>query len=154
MSTGMSTLTQKRLLELLRYDQETGVFFWRESRGSIKCGAVAASTNSLGYVQIQIDSKNYLGHRLAWLYVYGSWPQHTLDHINGHRSDNRICNLRDVSHQLNLQNVRAPKNSKTGLIGVSRSGNRWRAYIFVDGKQRHLGCKATAVEARGPRSRV
>jgi hypothetical protein len=37
--------------------------------------------------------------------------------------------------------------NKVGLLGVSAAGNRWRATIVVNGKQKHLGCFATPEEA-------
>lgn len=73
----------------------------------------------------------YKAHRLAWLYITGQWPIDQIDHINGIRSDNRFCNLREIdltgnSHQRN----KPPKNNKSGFIGVylTRSG-KFRAQI-------------------------
>lgn len=148
-SGGKHSLTQQRLHELLAYEPETGLFTWRQSRGSrAAAGATAGSVNTIGYVQIQVDGFNYTAHRLAWLHIHGCWPQFDLDHINCQRADNRIENLRDIQHSHNAQNVRrAPRNSSHGVLGVSRSGNRWRAYIKLDGKQKHLGCFATAEQA-------
>lgn len=147
-SGGKLSLTQDRLRELVSYDPDTGIFVWRKSRGPVAAGDSANSINALGYVQIQIDGYNYSGHRLAWLYVHGEWPNHTVDHMNGKRSDNRIANLRDVEHQVNLQNQRrASSSNKHGVLGVSPSGNRWRAYLVVGQKQKHLGCFSTKEEA-------
>lgn len=141
--------TCRRVRELLHYCPDTGVFVWKSSRGSVKAGQAAASKNAIGYVQIQIDGENYLGHRLAWLYVHGRKPKKTIDHINGDRGDNRISNLRDIEHQSNIQNQRkAPvSNISSGLLGVSKIGSRWRAYIRVDDRQKHIGCFATAAQA-------
>lgn len=140
-------LTSERLKSLLNYDSNTGVFTWSVNKGKIRAGTKADSRNAIGYVQIQIDGENYLG-RLAWLYVTGEWPKFSVDHINCQRADNRIENLRDIPHAANIQNVkRAPKSSTCGFLGVSRSGNRWRAYINVAGKNKHLGCFATPEQA-------
>lgn len=135
-------LTSTRLRALLDYCPETGQFKWVRSRGSVKAGAVAGGLNANGYVQIQVDGTNEYGHRLAWLYVHGVWPSETIDHLNGDASDNRIANLRDVGHRHNIENQRraAVNNKSSGMLGVSRSGNRWRAHIVTEGKQRHLGC--------------
>lgn len=145
----VNMLTSERLKELLEYCPNSGEFTWKNSRGSVKAGAIAGSKNSLGYIQIQVDGVNQFGHRLAWLYQNGSFPIGSIDHINGDVWDNRICNLRDVNHKTNLQNRRkAPCNNySSGLLGVSRSGNRWRAYITVDGRQMHLGCFSKADDA-------
>ena len=82
----------------------------------------------------------YYIHRIAWLYVYGCWPNNHIDHINGNPDDNSIENLRDVSRKVNLQNMRkATKSSKTGILGVSESAGRFRASIRIDGKAKYLG---------------
>ena len=46
------------------------------------------------YTDIHIDGYSYKAHRLVWLYVYGKWPEYTIDHVNREKSDNRLCNLR------------------------------------------------------------
>lgn len=144
------SITQARLKELLEYDPETGVFTNRVSRSSrAKAGATTSSSLSKqGYLRICIDWNPHLAHRLAWLYVYGSMPQGMIDHINGDRTDNRICNLREASAHLNQQNRRrANRRSKTGLLGVSVADNKFVASIHADGKTRRLGRFCSAEEA-------
>jgi len=44
------SMTQKKLKELLDYDQYTGIFIWRSNRGNqTKKGDIAGSVNSRGY---------------------------------------------------------------------------------------------------------
>jgi hypothetical protein len=74
-----------------------------------------------------------------------------VDHINGNKSDNRPHNLRECSRTENLRN--RSKVGKSGVVGVCRfnQNGKWRAYIKVNGKQKHLGYfekKADAVAAR------
>lgn len=139
-------LTAERLREILDYNSETGVFIWKErlSQGS-KTRTVAGGVGVAGYSRIGIFGRRYTSHRLAWLHVYGEWPKFEVDHINGDRTDNRICNLRDVSRQINAQNRTAtnPKN-KSGFLGVTMLRDQWRANIFLNGKQTHLGIYPTA----------
>lgn len=45
-------------------------------------GDVAGCVDKDGYIQIRLKGKMYPAHRLAWLYVYGEWPQDEIDHIN------------------------------------------------------------------------
>lgn len=144
----MVVLTQDRLRQVIHYCQASGSFTWKKrSDGKTNwnaryAGTAAGSLSSDGYLQVRIDGKRYSAHRLAWLYVYGSWPVFDTDHKNGNRLDNRILNLRDVPHQENMQNARKPRvNSMTGLLGASfdKQSGKYRAQIRFGGKVRHLG---------------
>jgi hypothetical protein len=133
---------------VLSYAESTGEFRWLKSSVSTPCGTVAGCL-ALGYVQIKIDKKLYKAHRLAWLYMTGSWPIDQIDHINGKKADNRWCNLRDVSRTVNMQNQKtAMASSSTGVLGVSPfSRNRFRADIWVNGEHKYLGSFKTIEEA-------
>ena len=87
-------LTQARLKELFTYDPLIGTFVRRERRGSARAGEIAGTDNGCGYLQIAVDRRVYVAHRMAWLYVHGIWPPAQIDHINMIRDDNRIANLR------------------------------------------------------------
>lgn len=79
-------------------------------------------------------------HRLAWFYAYGVWPQDQIDHRNGIRSDNRICNLREATNSLNKANERRRTDNTSGFKGVHRRENgRWRARIGVGNRRLALG---------------
>lgn len=82
-----------------------------------------------------------MAHRLAWLYVYGEWPDAEIDHINGNTGDNRISNLRPATRAQNGANRGRQTNNASGVKGVcwhAQSG-KWRAMIRISGKSRHLG---------------
>ncbi len=130
------TITAERLRELLNYDAETGVFTNRthRSHSRMPAGAVAGSVISTGYLRVVIDAKAHLCHRLAWLYVYGRWPDNSIDHINGIRSDNRISNLRDVPHSVNMQNGVA-RGTKYGYPGIMYSKGSYFGKVKVQGRR-------------------
>lgn len=144
-------LTHERLLEVLSYDADTGIFTWVVNRsGTARAGSVAGVFDKqTRYTRISIDGRMYLAHRLAWLFVTGSWPPSELDHINLNRSDNRICNLRLASRAQNRANSPVNKSSQSKIKGVfaSRLGARWRARISISSKTLHLGTFPTKEEA-------
>lgn len=83
-------------------------------------------------------------HRAAMEAVVGPLSKdEQIDHISGDPADNRLCNLRIVSHKQNSMNVRAPN----GGVCKMKSG-RWQAQIRVDGRQVYLGTFASKKEAR------
>jgi hypothetical protein len=145
----MLTLHIDRLHELLIYQPETGLFFWKVQRsGKTKAGVLAGSKNGSGYINLRIDYLAYGAHRAAWAMHYGVWPDGDIDHINGNRADNRIENLRDVPRSTNLQNQRkAHRDNTTGYLGVSKRGDRFRAKIMRNYRLYDLGEFLTADEA-------
>ncbi len=140
-------LTHARLLEVLRYNRRTGVFVWRLRLAQrIQVGDIAGCKDDI-YGRIRIDGRLYYAHRLAWFYVTGAWPRHRIDHKTS--PSNRFTNLRDVTTRTNNENQRrAPKHSKTGLIGAHLlPDGRYKSQIKVAGKNKHLGYFKTEVSA-------
>lgn len=142
-------LTQARLKELLHYDPVTGLFTRRVTVSSSLAGTVVGNVSVRGYVRIMIDYESYFAHRLAWLYMTGEWPAEDLDHADRVRSNNRWLNLREATRQHNLQNSSVRTDNTSGLKGVGRHKNRWRAQIQHDGKNHYLGLYATKEAAHG-----
>jgi hypothetical protein len=132
-------LTVERLKQLIHYDSETGVFTRIAASKNVALGPLQGAPLSDGHLRLKVDNRVYLSHRLAWFYVYGYWPK-LIDHINGEPSDNRISNLREANHAVNMQNKRSPmKNNKCGFLGVSLNAGRYRAVISVNKKTWNLG---------------
>lgn len=98
-----------------------------------------------GYVILNIKHAgkaiSLLGHRVALALHCGEWPEGEVDHINGDRSDNRLCNLRIVRRLDNNRNKRLQANNTTGFSGISWDGSRgkWVAEIGGRGNRRFLG---------------
>lgn len=137
-------ITQERLRELFDYNPKTGVFTRIATAGSRGPAGVEAGTlNNMGYLRVMIDRRSYLAHRLAWLWVFGNLPPagSEVDHINGIGTDNRIRNLRLVTHRQNSRNQVLNCRNTSGHAGVHylRRKDRWLAYIRVDGRWKHLG---------------
>ena len=133
-------ITQERLKEVIYYNKVTGDLTWiKPTSNRIKAGHIA-KVNAGRCVSVSIDGKSYLGHHLAWLYEYGTWPINEIDHKDGVPYHNWIDNLRDVPHAINMQNLHSSKgNSKTGVLGVSYRRGKYRACIYINKRNIHLG---------------
>jgi hypothetical protein len=141
-------ISHEELKRVIRYEPDTGRFVWLAKVGHSKVGSIAGSRHSRGYWQVWIAGQQYMAHRLALFYVYGCWPSHDVDHINGIRDDNRLSNLREVSRGLNMQNQRLARvDSSTGLLGVVPNRARFAAQIRTNGKTVCLGTYDTPEEA-------
>ena len=128
-------MTQDELKELVFYDAETGVF------KRLKTNKNIGHKKSNGYIGVILGKEYYLAHRLAWLYVYGNFPEMDLDHINRVRSDNRLSNLRLATRTMNQQNRSLQKNNDSGVAGVvfNKQCKTWNARIKANNKLHHLG---------------
>lgn len=129
--------------KIVRYDHDNGNFFWkvnRYGRGGSRAGMVAGFINENGYRCFRIKGKKFYAHRLAWLFIHKQWPHGIIDHINGNRSDNRICNLREVTTSQNIANTNATcaKSSLRGAHWSSEKG-KWFSRIMFNGKTKYLG---------------
>jgi hypothetical protein len=159
------------LRQLLRYDPETGKLYWRERSPAMFPNAICrpcyarkwngrhagkeafTKVHNHGALVGSVNSKRVYAHRAIWAMAYGRWPDGEIDHINGDPKDNRLENLRDVSHAENMRNLSRPKNNVSGRIGVHYSAGqqRWTAYIHQGNRRRHLGSfkdRSSAVAAR------
>jgi len=159
-------ITQDRLKEILHYNPNTGIFTWLKRKqtdfktlaslnsfNNKHAGKIAGTLDTDGYVLIRIFSKSYKAHRLAWLYIYGEFPENGIDHENHIKNDNRIYELRPANALKNARNRLLNKNNTTGVSGVCwrKYINKWEARISVKGKYIHLGSftdKKDAIAAR------
>ena len=141
-----------RLRELFHYDPETGA--WTRTvathKGRWPAGCAVGSISKItGYVEMRIDGRLYLAHRLAFLFMTGIFPPHQIDHVNMDRADNRWINIRMATNGQNTCNRRARKDSASGIKGVywNTQKGRWQADIVVNGKKHYLGRRKTREEA-------
>lgn len=136
-------ISRERLMQVLDYSPDTGVFTWINGNSrNVNQGDIAGYKNSRGYIKIRVGSRLFFAHRLAWIYVYGEdIDGHEIDHINGDKSDNRICNLRISSHQQNMFNMKKKSTNKSGVKGVhfDKRCNKWRAQTSINKKRVHIG---------------
>jgi hypothetical protein len=129
------------LRDVIGYEPETGLLFWAKDRRKVKAGAQAGSLSHYGYIDVRVFKKLLKAHRIAWALTHGQWPDAQIDHINGVRTDNRLCNLRLASNAENRRNSGKQKANTSGFKGVtwSKSARKWMAQITKDGKNNYLG---------------
>lgn len=151
------------LKERLRYCCETGNLYWNRIRVITQydktfntrfADKVAGTIKpSDGYIQINFKGNLIPAHRIAWLLYYGTWPNGVIDHIDRIRTNNKIENLRDVTHKINCRNQSKRKTNTSGNTGLYLCGKtqKWVVRIKVDGISKSLGyfkCKNKALQVR------
>ena len=143
----MTIAQQEQLKELFVYHLDSGWFTNKYSRGRAKIGERAGSLMEHGYRRIIIDYVKHYEHHLAWLYVYGEYPDE-IDHVNGVRNDNRITNLRLCTRSQNRFNTQTT-TGESGLAGayLDKRTLQWYSKIQFGGQQKFLGNFASAEEA-------
>jgi hypothetical protein len=139
-----------QLNQLLSYDAETGDLLWKKKPSkNISVGALAGHKSKIGYIQIGIGGKLYLGHRIAWSIFYNEQPPKIIDHINGNKGDNSIKNLRGSTNSENMSNMGRTKKNSTGFKGVTfnKKLNKYMASIGHNMKSIYLGLHDTPEKA-------
>ena len=122
------------------------------SIGYMKEKVMAPSDNCRGYFQVSLRSngKTYckLVHRIvidAFSCETSSDTKMSVDHINGNKSDNRIENLRYITHRENVaKHYSKLRNLPTG---VAKDKFGYRAYAKVNNKTVHIGSYKTIDDA-------
>lgn len=146
-----TTLTQKRLQEVLGYDLDTGVFKWRITLGSrAVSGGLAGTLAHQGHAVIRVDGSLYQAHHLAWLYVHGVFSSTPIRHKNGDRSNNRFNNLIQASKSEIASHLQSSKLTpeNVGEVFEYRDGKLfWRESLT--GRSRIRGQEAGHINTDG-----
>jgi hypothetical protein len=153
------SITQEHVRSVFNYDPETGIVTRINELTTPNRHLVGPNVGSRvhGHLRVFVGGRNVFMHRVIWLWMTGSWPSQTIDHINGIRDDNRWINLRDVSVQENSMNRRvAAKTSRSGIVGVhwDKAKRRYRAKIGINGVTRYLGTFTDISDAQSARQRA
>lgn len=108
--------------------------------GEVRRGGkvLKGNMNEKGYMRV--GKQNKLVHRLiAECFLPNPFNKHDVDHINGIRHDNRLCNLRWAT--------RSENNINKKISGVVFHQGKWRPRIQKDGKKYYFGLYDTKEEA-------
>jgi hypothetical protein len=169
----MKKMPSARLLRrLIDYDPATGEMRWKErdpwmfNAASDQLDRICKAWNAQfagkpcfykkmpnGYLTGSIMNRQYYAHRVAYAVSNEQPLTSQIDHINGKRSDNRLCNLRAVTASENLRNMRRSKANKSGVTGVfyDEANDLWVSSIRAHGRNKHIGRfarKEDAIAAR------
>lgn len=142
----MSGPSYDYLEKFIKYNSEDGSFLslWTGKRKYLRVN------NKTGYAEITVGKVRVYAHRLAWFLSYREWPEQ-LDHINGNKLDNRLCNLRLATNEQNAQNRRFSGRYLSKCIyfdPTHPSKKKYRVRVQAGGIRRHIGWFLTEQEAK------
>lgn len=149
-------LTWEELVQHIDADIDTGEIRHKVAYKNKKAGDPFNITiDSKGYQVCSLMCRTFYVHRVIWSFAHGRLLDNDLsiDHINSVPSDNRISNLRAVTHTDNQHNMALRKDNKTGVCGVQYRAeeNRFVAHITDDKKVIYLGRFSTLEDAAAAR---
>ena len=138
----------KKIIDEYFYVREDGLYWKKQPNQRIKINSKSGYSRLDGYKKVSIKRKTYYEHQLIFFYHHGYFPKE-IDHVNGNPSDNRIENLREVTHSQNLANSQKKKKGSSKFKGVCwiKPDKIWMASITVNKQHIHLGRFKTEKEA-------
>lgn len=87
-------ISHERLMDLLTYDPDDGVFTARVSLSKVtRSGDRVGTFLPNEGMTVTLDGHRYALHNLAWLYVHGEWPAKQLLKLDGDPRNTAIVNL-------------------------------------------------------------
>lgn len=130
--TSYKNISLEELSRRYSYDPETGDIISHRFKKPRPIGATSAKYGYKAVILVKNKKPIRLyNHRLAWLLHYGYIDDELeIDHINGVRDDNRIENLRLVTRQENMRNLRIGKANTSGAMGVREFRGKWIAVPY------------------------
>lgn len=146
--------SQEYLKECFEYDMEKGVLIWKHrplnhfstEQSWKSCNTRFAnkpalnSLNGRNYRHGKLDGVPLLAHRVIYKLIYGDDPDSTL-HSYGNTANNKLESISSGTQEENLKDKKKYKNNVSGVNGVSwdKKPGKWKAYIGVNGRPKHLG---------------
>jgi hypothetical protein len=114
-------------------------------------GEEVGSRRADGYLLVKVKCRGFLVHRVVWFLAYGSWPEMSIDHIDGDKKNNHPDNLRLVSHSENCKGYNKPSQGTTSKYrGVSYDKEKGK--YQASARPIHIGYYETEEEAAIARS--
>jgi hypothetical protein len=150
MKVKVNQLNQVTIREWFYYDSDTGKLLWRKRPGiriKVRAGDEAGCIikpkgKKAFYRRLKFQGKNYMVHDIVWVMHQGFIPVgFEPDHIDHNGLNNKISNLRLVTHVGNHHNMSKYKNNNSGITGIfyNSKKQKWQAQIGLNNKSVHLG---------------
>lgn len=127
---GLPKTEVEDILTTTSYDAETGEITFLTDK--------APSIYKENYIEFHYSDSFCFGHHVAWVHTYGKYPDKYIDHINGDKHDNRICNLREVNKRENALNKQVHRDGK--LPGATKCMHGYTVTVqLYSGYKAYLG---------------
>ncbi len=124
------------------FEYKNGKLHWKiKPANRVKIGDEVGHL-SAGYRRFEYKNQQYHVHRVIWEMHKGPIGSGLeVDHINHIKNDNRIENLRLISHAENTRNKSIAANNTSGISGVhwNKRLNKWHVQITANGVRKHVG---------------
>lgn len=153
-----SNMTLLGFKESFVYDPISGILLRKINEfEKTKYKRMKSSVARKGYLYIKYKNISYTGTRIIWFLFYGNYPEKHMyvDHIDGNTFNNKIYNLRLVTHSGNGRN--RVEHRKGSHFGVTKrkftSLRKWEVSLprivnnIRHGKNRYVGIYKTKREA-------
>ena len=143
----MRGISQEVVKDLFDYHPD-GYLVYKVTRAGCRGKAgdrLGGNKITKSYRQASIYGVVYREHQLIWLWHTGRWPS-LIDHKDHDRLNNRIENLRELTHK---ENIRHGSGKQAGI--TKYKNNKWIVGIYVDCKKIHIGIFDTYEEALSAR---
>ena len=109
--------------------------------------------HKLGYYVTVANKKSPYGIPGMTLYMHRlimrAGKGDVVDHVNRDRTDNRRCNLRIATHQINAQNRGMQSNNTSGITGVHWCSSKKKWCVQIQGRNHgRFDCLIDAIAHR------
>jgi hypothetical protein len=107
----------------MKYSPQTGLIY-------SKRGVPVRTKDTRGYLVASIKHKTVKQHRIAFYMMFKRWPKQ-IDHVNRIKTDNRICNLREVSSRENCWNRQVSEGRDPCITFLARKDvqKQWQVLV-------------------------
>jgi hypothetical protein len=137
-----ANLSIDELRRIFRYDDATGLLYWKINVGNkIRIGSTAGTIGANGYRVIRYKGRAYRAHRITWALNTGEWPDNEIDHSKRETDNNNFYYLGEATRSQNSQNQSLRRNNTSSCKGVCwhKHNGKWLAQASIKGRLKYLG---------------